>query len=293
MFLIVVPGLWAFFVGFPGDLFELFHTIRSKGILHSEPENFQNQVDGLRKIETSWLFRIGILPLALLLTGYSDFVISKYHPIPWYFLGWHFWLFSIETMGAMYVAVYSAGWSLLALITLNRIFHTVKLKVNPYDEDNVGGLRFVGNFILKVIWLIVIIVPFLIAETLFAIRIGNGISGQFNLWLEIIILPFLLGILIYLPLSACREAMLNARDEYLRPLGEKINGHVIATHTASQISKNQLEDISALIDFQAKLRKDFPTWPFDISMFRQIGAGILLSLIPVIINIVQQITSGR
>jgi len=273
-------------VGFPGELFDLFNTIRSKGILLSDQENIQTQVDRLRKIESSWIFRILMLPLAFLMTWYANQDIHGYYPIPWFYLGWHYWVFLVETMSTMYAAIYSIGWSLLALITLNRVFQTSKVKVNPYDADNVGGFRFVGTFILKVTRLALIIIPFLIAETLFAVYLGRGIRGQLNLWLEIVIFPVLLGALIYLPLSSCRKAMLIAKDEFLYPLSEKIINYVAATHASNLISKTQLEDISALIDFQAKLRKDLPTWPFDVSMFQQIGLSIAFSLLPIILNIV-------
>ncbi len=45
------------------------------------------------------------------------------------------------------------------------------------------------------------------------------------------------------------------------------------------------------IDFQTRLRKDYPTWPFDMSLSQQIGLGVVLTLLPAILNIVCQISN--
>jgi hypothetical protein len=291
MSLIVEPGMWAFYVGFPAALFNLFKTFENNRIFLTEQENIQAQVDALKKAEASWLLRIAAFPIAVAIAYYAMLIIGEYEPVPWFYLGWHYWVRFVRIVGSAYVTVYAVTWSLLAFFTLHRVFSTAKVKVNPYDGDNAGGLRFVGKFILDVSRLTLIVLPFLIAETLFAIRLGRGIIGQFNLWIEITALPLLLVLMVFLPLTACRRAMFAARDEFLAPLRDKISKYIKTTHAPDSISKPQLEELTALIDFQTKLRKDYPTWPFDMSMSQQIGLGFVLTFLPVILNIVYQISS--
>ena len=144
------------------------------------------------------------------------------------------------------------------------------MKVNPYDGDNAGGLRFVGKFILDISRLTLSVVPFLLAETWFAIRLGRGIIGQFNLWIEITALPLLLFLMVCLPLTACRRAMFAARDAFLAPERDKIAKQIQAVQDPLSTSRAQLEKVNALIDFQTRLRKEYPTWPFDMSISQQI-----------------------
>ena len=284
--LIVEPGLWAFFVGFPAAVFNLFETFEVKNIFLTEQNNVLEQVNDLKRAESSWFLRILALPIAAIIAYYAMVIFGEYKPVPWSYLGWHYWVQFARIVGSAYVAVYALAWSFLALITLNRVFSTAKVKVNPYDGDNAGGLRFVGKFILDVSRLVLILVPLLIAEILFAVSLGRGVIGQFNLWVEITVLPILLAIMVFLPLTACRRAMFVAKDEFLAPLQEKIAKHIKSTQDSDQISKDELEKITALIDFQTKLRKEYPTWPFDVSMSQQIGLGFILSLLPIFLNII-------
>jgi hypothetical protein len=95
--------------------------------------------------------------------------------------------------------------------------------------------------------------------------------------------------MVFLPLTACRRAMFAARDEFLAPLRDKIAKQIQAVQDPLSTSRAQLEKVTALIDFQTRLRKEYPTWPFDMSISQQIGLGFLLTLLPVILNIMYQV----
>ena len=289
MSLVVEPGVWAFYIGFPAALFQLFETFKEKHIFLTEQDTVQAQVNDLKRAESSWLLRSAALLGAIGIAFYAMLIIGEYDPVPWFYLGWHYWVRFVRIVGSAYVTVYAVAWSLLAFFTLHRVFSIAKVKVNPYDGDNAGGLRFVGKFILDVSRLTLIVLPFLLAETWFAIRLGRGIIGQFNLWIEITALPLLLALMVFVPLTACRRAMFAARDEFLAPLRDKIAQHIQATQDPLLTSKAQLDKTTALIDFQTKLRKEYPVWPFDMSMSQQIGLGFVLTLLPVILNIIYQV----
>ncbi|HLO33846.1 MAG TPA: hypothetical protein VK249_32155 [Anaerolineales bacterium] len=291
MSLIVEPGVWAFFVGFPDALFKLFDTFQSEHIFLTEQADIQAQVDWLKRAEASWVLRITVLPLAIGIAIYAMRLVGEYQPKLWFDVGWHHWLYFVRIAAAAYVGVYAVAWSLMALSALRRIFCSARVRVNPYDGDNAGGLRFVGTFILQVSRLTLIVVPLLVAETLFAVRLGRGILGQFNLWLEILILPFLLGVMVILPLSACRQAMFAAKAEFLNQIRNKILKNVELVNQSSEVSNARLREITALIDYQTRRRRDYPTWPFDISMAQQVGLSFLLSVLPILINILFQFSN--
>jgi hypothetical protein len=234
---------------------------------------------------------LAAVPFTIGFVFYSLRTIGNYYPAPWYYLGWHWWLFFARLVTTYYAAVYSSLWTLIALFTFSGIFRNNRFKVDPYDGDNAGGLRFVGTFILAISRLALVIVPFLIGETLFALRLGSGFSGQFNLWLELLVLPSLLFIFVFVPLTACRQAMFKAKDEFLNPLRDRIMNDVSQFYSPHRVSKDRLEAAAALIDLQNKLRKDFPTWPFDLSMSQQVGFSFFLAVMPIIFNIIQQIIS--
>lgn len=54
----------------------------------------------------------------------------------------------------------------------------------------------------------------------------------------------------------------------------------------------EFADRTFSIDFQTKLRKEFPTWPFDFSVLQQIWLSVLLSLLPAAFNIIQLMNTG-
>lgn len=287
MSLVVAPGLWAFFVGFPDEVFKVFRTVEAKGILLTEQENIQIQVNQLKKTESSWVLRFAVLPLALSIALYSMQLVGRYKPVPWFYLGWHYWFAFVQIGITAYVTVYSVAWSFLALYTLNRVFSTAKIKVNAYDSDNAGGLLFVGAFIFRVSQLALIVGPFLVAETLFAVNLGAGIWKQANLWVEMIILPVLFSVMIFLPIKACRRAMVFARDGFLRPIMNNILEQTTTVHFPNQPTKAQIDNISSLIDFHTKLRKDFPVWPFDMPVISRLGVSFIASVSPIIVSLLK------
>ena len=68
--------------------------------------------------------------------------------------------------------------------------------------------KILSVFALSIAALLVVASGALAAETLFAVRIGRGIIGQFNIWMEVIVLPSLLAALVLLPLTADLERYL-------------------------------------------------------------------------------------
>jgi hypothetical protein len=202
---------------------------------------------------------------------------------------WHYWVTLFRYLFSTYVGVWVVIWNLIALLTLYGVFSKSKTRVDPYNSDNAGGLSFVGTYILNVSRLGLIASPYLAAELLPAVRAGHGTLGQFSFWLLLITIPTQLIIAMFIPLSACRHAMIEAKNEFLNPISNKIFDYIKLTHHSEPISKSQLEELTALIDFQMRLRKDFPTWPIDVSMFRQIGVNLLLVLLPAIYTLIQVI----
>ncbi len=284
MSLLVEPGVWAFYVGFPEATKNLFEKISNNGILLSERDKFISRVERVIRFESSWTLRILALGAAIVLSIYATNVISIYNPVPWfYYERLHYYLIGFpRILASSYVVTYSVVWSAMALYAIHRTFRTSRVRVMPYHEDNAGGLRFIGDFILSISRLTWVVLLFLIGETLFAVRMGRGLVGQVNLLLELIALPTLLSLMILIPLLACRKSMKNARLDFLAQFRDKIAEQIETIKNPNAVMSAAIQNANGLIDFQLRLRKEFPTWPFDTTMARQFGIGFLASFLPVL-----------
>ena len=290
MSLVVEPGIWAFYVWLPPAVIQFFEEIRKRGIVAEGEEDLTWQLKRLSWRVNSNTFRYLALTVALGFTIFSCGVLLQYRPAPWFCLvTWHFPLGVLRTFLAVYVAVYSVLWSGRVMIALDYIFSRVKIHVAPYHGDNAGGLGFVGSFTASMSRLYLIMAPFLVAELFFALRMGRGIPGQINVIIEIIAMPVLMLISLVLPLTACRNAMVSARERELSKIGNAIHVRFEAIGSNSKPSKEDNDTLSGLIDLQARYRKDFPTLPFDVYIRQQYGAGFIITLIPVLIQLYQVI----
>jgi hypothetical protein len=238
---------------------------------------------------SSPVFRALAIVIAALISLFAVHVIKGYSPSPWfYYETLHFYTIGIlRIFISAYVAVYSALWNIMAVFTISAIFTNAKIDVRPYHEDNAGGLAFVGKFIMSVSTLTLILVPFIISEILFALRLGQGITRQENVWLEVTILPLLLAIMIFLPVKSCRDAMIRAREDAMQPFRANIAAQVQAISASTDANKEKMGDLNALIDLRLRLDREFPTWPFNVFTVQQFGTTFIISLIPITIEVVR------
>jgi hypothetical protein len=287
--LVIEPSIWAFYIWFPNAAIQFFERLGQRGIIIGNQTEWKKHVEKLVSWGSSRFYKLLAILSAAILTIFAMFVIGRYQPTPWFFyVKWHFWILGLpRILASAYVAVYSVMWSIMTVITLDRIFNTTRLEVIPYHEDGAGGLAFIGIFILGMSRLALISVPFLIGETLFALYLGRGIQGQINLLAELTILPVIALAIITAPLLSCRRAMIFSKQDAIKNLREEIQRRLKIS--GPSITKEDLEILQTLIDFQAKLKRDFPTLPFNVEAYKQVGINFLISILPVIISIISLI----
>jgi hypothetical protein len=293
MSLIVEPSIWAFYAWLPFIVSKLSDDIHGEKVILDNRNKFSNEIQKLNSFIASKKYTSLALIIVLCLAFFSSYVISQYRPIPWFFFSkWHFILLGLpRLLAVMYVTVGSVLYTVRVMVILYQTFREVKVRVTPYHEDNAGGLGMIGRSVLALSRLSLILVPFLVGEVFFALRLGKGIFGQYNILFEFVTLPVLSLIIFMLPLLSCRQAMIIAREDQIRQIAEKIYVYSSELINKKVIVKGDVETLSALIDFRLRLMKDFPTLPFDISIARGLGVGFVLSLVPTILSIIIQVTN--
>ncbi len=291
--LVIEPSIWAFYVWFPKAAIQFFERLGQKGIIIGNQAEWKKHVEKLISWGSSRFYKLLAILSAILLAVFAMYIISRYQPTPWFFhVKWHFWILGLpRILISAYVAVYSVMWSIMTVITLDRIFNTTKLEVIPYHEDGAGGLGFIGNFILGMSRLALILVPFLIGETLLALYLGKGIQGQINLLAEAAILPVIALAIITAPVLSCRQAMVSSKQDAIKNLREEIQRRLKVS--GPNLTKEDLEIVQTLVDFQAKFKKDYPTLPFDVGAYKLVGVNYLISILPIIISIISLIIESK
>jgi hypothetical protein len=158
-----------------------------------------------------------------------------------------------------------------------------------YHGDNVAGLKFIGDFALSLNQLALISISFLISDSILALEVGHGIKGQMNLILEFIAFPTILLFSFVAPLIACRRAMREAKIAELNQKASQINAGLQRVEQTPNATKDQIEDLTALINLRQRLASDIPTLPIDITALRTFSVTFSVSLLPALISIVIQI----
>jgi hypothetical protein len=287
--LVIEPSIWAFYIWFPNAAIQFFERLGQRGIIIGNQNEWKKHVQKLLSWGSSRFYKFLAILSAGLLAVFAMQIISRYQPTPWFFyVKWHFWVLGLpRILAAAYVAVYSVMWSIMTVITLDRIFNSTRLEVIPYHEDGAGGLGFIGNFILGMSRLALILVPFLIGETLLALYLGRGIQGQINLLAELTILPVIALAIFTAPVLSCRQAMVFSKQDAIKNLREEIQRRLKIS--GPDVKKEDLEILQTLIDFQAKLKKDYPIFPFNVDAYKRVGVNFLISILPAIISIISLI----
>ncbi len=293
MSFIVEPSLWSFYVWFPLAAFKFFNTLGENKILMREEQQLSEHIQKLVKQRQLRRLILIAVACAALMTIYASYTISRYDPVPWFFaVRWHFFFLGLPRIFASsYVAVYSTLWTLMAVRTLGQIFKGARVKVKPFHEDNAGGLGFIGNFVLSVSRLALILVPFLIAESLFALWLGGGFSGQPNFILEIIILPLLFLFIVVYPIITCGKAMFLAKKDEIKQLNNQIQKDTPLFGQVGEINHEKMSSLLLLIDYRTRLNKEFPTLPINVSIGKQIGFSFFVIIVPMLISMVDLIVT--
>lgn len=284
---IVVPAIWAFFVWLPKTGVDFFDALEGNNVLDRKGrKNYRDRVKSLHAFIRSKRLVAMALILTAILTVSAVNINLMYVPAPWtVFLRAHFWIFRVPIiLLTTYAFVYAAIWSVTLAAFAYSTFRDSWVKVVPYHEDSAGGLRFVGRLALGVSRLPLVIGIYAISEFLIALTIGQDILGHYNLVGEIIAVPILTLVGFAAPVLSCRKAMTRSKESELGKLAKQISNHMDTLSQDSRVATGELEHLTALIDLQSRLKKDFPTVPFDTSILRGFQLTFLGSTVPALLS---------
>lgn len=103
--------------------------------------------------------------------------------------------------------------------------------------------------------------------------------------------PMMLGgyailapLLFFLPLAAAHNKMLDARDEFLRPISAKSHQLVqrIGNMKLDGNDAEYLESLSLLEKLRDDLKRKIPVWPFDFKSLQAFFGAIVVPLLPIL-----------
>jgi len=282
------PAVWAFFLWLLPAVTRVSDGIWNEAIPESHKDAYhQSQFAFLHFINSpviSWLS----LALGIFLVVLSHYFTAQYIPAPWtYYVEWHrYTIWSVRLLAAGYSISFTGIYSILVMIQLYKVFKRYGVRLQLYHGDNVAGLKFIGDFVLKLNRLALISISFLVSDLLLALQVGRGVFGQKNLVSEMIAFPMLTLISFIVPLISCHWAMKDAKTDELNRQAAKIEVGYQSLQSTPDVSKEQIERLTTLIDFRERLRTDIPTLPVDITGIRTFSVSFVASLIPAVIGII-------
>jgi hypothetical protein len=286
-YLITAPGMIALYVWLPVASVHLFNEIEARNVFGEAEEEYLKFIKDLSaKIASRW-FMVVALMLAIGMTIVTVKTTFEYSQVPWFiFARWHFWFIWLPgNFITLYAFSYSLLWGVMVVIAIDTIFRKFELSIEPYHVDNAGGLRFIGDFALKLSRLSLIMGAFIIGEILLALSIGKGILNQINVISELISLPIITLIIFFAPIIACRRSMNNAKKQELGRICKEIQDKRKQMYSNNDFSEETIGQLVALINVQSILRRDFPLMPFDRAIMQAFGLGFLISFVPTLLSV--------
>ena len=161
----------------------------------------------------------------------------------------------------------------------------LRTKVEPLHPDGVCGLRPIGSVTTTLNFIIFLIGIYL------SLKVIDKMLIQHSSLFEDIGNPTMLGgyailapLLFFLPLAAAHNKMLDARDEFLRPISAKSNQLVqrIGNMKLDGNDAEYLESLSLLEKLRDDLKRKIPVWPFDFKSLQAFFGTILVPLLPIL-----------
>lgn len=284
------PGVWAFFAWLPGATHTLLDRIGAEAIPEPRQADYRlSQEHFLKVAGSAWLYIISAL-LGVVLLVLSLFYTSSYHPVPWtYALEWHrdtIWSLRLFLAGSIFS--YCLIYSFMVIFFLNRVFGRYGVRLHLYHGDNVAGLKFIGDFDLKLNQLALILIVFLLSDLVLALQYGRGVGGQTNVIIEVIGFPIILLFGFVAPLVAVHRAMQEAKVAEINEKADQIID-TLQKLSAANPTKAQIEDLTALISLRDRLSADIPTLPIDVAVLRTFSLNFILSLLPAMVGAALQV----
>lgn len=191
---------------------------------------------------------------------------------------------------AMYIILYFllitiAYKSYFSIRFLRRLREDFNIRVRPLHPDKCGGLKPVGNFCIKIDYILLIVGIVIAAISILPHSKELNIFIYFGLLLYV----FLATFFFFYPLWTVHDSMKTQKNDLLSKLNEKLDSiyqeayKEIATK-GTKINSEKLEKIKNLDTIYERANK-MPIWPFDVGTLTRFLTTVLIPVLSIIVNI--------
>lgn len=299
--LIGVPAIVFFFLGMPDIVYDVLIGLKNNKVIevkkknNKEDKKYNNFIVRFAEAYNSPIWGgisiIGVLifmifaaiPEHKLFTGWqtTNNIVFAYHEIFW------FLIFLVAGM-AIVKTILSIYW-------FNKLFREFHADVRVLHPDGAGGLSPLGNFSVKIGYMIGIL-GFLATVVIWAQSTYLLANKEFSLLVNpaIITLAFayliLAPIVFFAPIGSAHSAMRKAKNDFIIAISDQFENDFARLQFLLNKDGTELKDALEKIEHLQKIHgmvSRFPIWPFNtaslIRFFSSVFSPIILSILPSII----------
>lgn len=299
--LIGVPAMLFFFLGMPDRVYDVLIGLKNNRVIEPKKKNrkedkkfnefitrfaqaYAMPIWGGIAIIVVFLFMLfAAIPEHRLFTGWQtkNNIIFIYHEIFW---------FLIFLMAAMAIVK-----TILAIFWFNKLFREFQADVRVLHPDGAGGLSPLGNFSVKIGYMIgllgflVIVViwsqsTYLLADKNFSLLVNPAIITLAFAYLV------LAPIVFFAPIGSAHSAMKKAKNDFIISISDQFENdferlQFLLNKDGVEL-KEALEKIEHLQKIHGMVLR-FPIWPFNtaslVRFFSSVFSPIILSVLPSLI----------
>jgi hypothetical protein len=183
-------------------------------------------------------------------------------------------------------------YSILSIVWLRKLFHGFVINVRPLYPDRAGGLASLGNFTLKLSYMIALVGMILVVTPVTRNYVAVG-TLQFRwtpeLLTGLVFYAIAAPIVFFAPLSVAHHAMRRAKHQLLLNIARRFDAEYGDIHTVLDDNLKDLEHRSKVLTELQNLHQmtsAFPVWPFNVENVTRFGTAYVLPLVvPVLVEL--------
>ena len=176
-------------------------------------------------------------------------------------------------------------YSILSIFWLRKVFTGFSINIRPLYPDGAGGLASLGNFTLRLSYLIALVGMILVVTPLTRNYVAVG-TLQFRwtpeLLVGLVFYAVAAPVVFFAPLSVAHHAMKKAKHELLLYVARRFDAEYGDIHSILDDDLEQLEHRSKVLSELQKIHKmtgAFPVWPFNVENVTRFGTAYVLPLV--------------
>jgi hypothetical protein len=287
------PVVWALFLWLPPATMAFLDRLATEAIPASHKQAFEHSRDSFVNVVKSPVISVLSLAVGIALLAAALSFTGGYTHIPWsYALVWHrVTLWSLRILAAGYCLAYAALYGILAMFYVSLALHRYGVQLHLYHGDNVAGLKFIGDFAVRLYQFTILSLSFLASDLILAVTVGNGLLGQINVILEAVTFPTVTLVSFIIPIYVCHLEMSKAKIVRINRESERVVAGLEALRAKPAPTKDEIESQGALIDLRKRLGDEIPTFPIDLSNIRQVSVFLVASFLPAILLILNVVAA--